>query len=298
MLDDLRQIAIFAKTVDHGSFRAAAQALRLSPSVVSHHVGQLEERLGTALLYRSTRKLALTPDGERLLVAAQAMLEAAERGLQDISNHNSRPSGVLRITVPAMLAHSVLMDQLAKFSIEYPQVELSLDFSDSRRDLIADGFDMAIRAGQMKDSSLKAQLLFTFDRRLVASPAYLESRKAPKTPADLHTWDWLELAPVWHQKTEFRKGRRVKQVKRQTRLSANSAQALVQLVRAGAGVAVVPEYLAEPHIANGELVNVLADWTVDPINVFVVWPPNAPRDGLIKHLVNFLREGFATSTAQ
>ena len=86
MIDELRQIAIFAKTIEHGSFRATAQALRLSPSVVSHHVAQLEQRLGTALLYRTTRKLSLTPDGERLLHAAQAMIEAAEAGIQDITN--------------------------------------------------------------------------------------------------------------------------------------------------------------------------------------------------------------------
>ena len=132
----------------------------------------------------------------------------------------------------------------------------------------------------------------------MASPDYLQSRSVPKAPTDLDTWDWLELAPVWHRKTEFRKARRVQQVKKQSRVSANSAQALVQLARAGAGVAVVPEYLAEPHVASGALVTVLSDWKVDPINVFVVWPPNAPRDGLIKHLVSFLRNGFADNAAQ
>jgi len=161
MLDELRQIAIFAKTVDHGSFRAAAQALRLSPSVVSHHVGQLEKNLGTALLYRSTRKLSLTPDGERLLEAAHNMINAAETGLQLISQQSNEHSGVLRVTVPALFTQSFLTEQLAEFTLEYPKVHLTLDFSEFRRDLIADGFDLAIRAGDMKDSSLKSQLLFS-----------------------------------------------------------------------------------------------------------------------------------------
>lgn len=290
MIDELRQIAIFAKTVDHGSFRAAAQALRLSPSVVSHHVGLLEERLGTALLYRTTRKLSLTPDGERLLVSARAMIEAAEAGLQDISDQTRQHSGTLRVTIPAIFSKSSLMGEFARFAIEYPQVELSLDFSDARRDLIADGFDVAIRAGEMKDSSLKAQLLLEFRRLLVASPGYLKTRPVPKSPADLADWDWLELAPVWNKKLEFRNGRKRQAAENKTfRISANSAQALLELARAEAGLAVVPEFLVEPYIAAGDLEPVLGDWIIEPINVFAVWPSNAPKDGLIKHLINFLK---------
>ncbi len=205
MLDQLRQIAIFAKTVDHGSFRAAARTLRLSPSVVSHHVTQLEQQLGTALIYRTTRKLSLTPDGERLLVSARAMIDAAETGLQMISDQTREPSGVLRVTAPAVMAQSKLVDQLADFAIAFPKVELSLDFSDVRRELIGDGFDVAIRMGWLKDSSLMARKLFDVQRRLIASPAYLETRAAPERPQDLSDWDWLELAPVWLMKPEFRK---------------------------------------------------------------------------------------------
>lgn len=290
MLNDLRQIAIFAKTVEHGSFRAAAQALRLSPSVVSHHVRQLEERLGTALLYRSTRKLSMTPDGERLLVAARTIIDAAESGLQDISNQTNKPTGLLRITVPALLSHAGLMECFAEFALEYPLVQLSIDFSDSRRDLIADGFDVAIRAGEMKDSSLKAQVMFEFNRRLVASPTYLRARSTPDSPSDLNDWDWLELSPVWNKQLEFRKLRKRQSVaKNKFRISANNAQALVQFARAGAGLVVIPEYLAEPHVVSGDLEYVLPEWTVDPINVYVVWPSNAPKGGLIKHLVTFLK---------
>jgi DNA-binding transcriptional LysR family regulator len=290
MLDELRQIAIFAKTVDHGSFRGAAAALRLSPSVVSHHVRQLEERLGVALLYRSTRKLSLTADGERLLVAARAMTEAVEAGLQDISNETNLPTGILRVTVPALLSHAGLIDQFAQFALDYPQVQLSIDFSDARRDLIADGYDVAIRAGEMKDSALKAQILFQFERRLVASPRYLKSRPTPKSPSELSDWDWLELAPVWNQKLVFRKSRKRQSVtKNNFRISANNAQALSQLARAGAGLAVVPEYLADPLIRTGELKTVLSGWAVEPIKVFSVWPSNAPKDGLIKHFTNFLK---------
>ena len=290
MLDELRQIAIFAKTVDHGSFRAAAKALQLSPSVVSHHVGQLEESLGTALLYRSTRKLSVTPDGERLLESAHEMIEAAEAGLQEINNQTKQHSGVLRITAPAFFTSSVLIDHIAEFAKEYPNIDLSLDFSEMRRDIIADGFDIAIRAGDMKDSSLKAQKLFEFDRRLVASSAYLKTQKTPKSPNELSDWDWVDLAPVRGKKIEFRKVRKRQTVqKRNSRLNANSADALAQLARTGVGLAVLPEFIAEPYFKAKVLESVLPDWTIDPISVFAVWPSNAPKDGLIKHLVQYLK---------
>lgn len=291
MLDQLRQIAIFAKTIDHGSFRAAARALHLSPSVVSHHVTQLEKRLGVALIYRSTRKLSLTPDGERLLAAARAMIDAAEGGLQAVSNQTHQPSGVLRVTAPAVLAQSKLVDQFATFAIAHRNVQLSLDFSDVRRELIGDGFDVAIRMGWLKDSSLMARKLFDVRRRLVAAQSYLVTRPDPVSPRDLSDWDWLELAPVWSKKPEFRKAaQRVVVARPAPRISVNDAHALYGLTRSGAGLAIIPEFLAEADVVAGNLQYVLPDWTVSPVGVFAIWPPNAPRDGLVKHFVEFLAD--------
>ena len=289
MIDELRQIYIFAKTVDHGSFRAAAQALRLSPSVVSHHVGQLEQRLGTALLYRSTRKLSLTSDGERLLAAAHTMIDAVEAGVQDIANKTQQVSGILRLTVPAVLGQSDLTDQFAKFALAHPQVQLVIDFSDARRDLIADGYDAAIRVGDMEDSSLKARKLFEIRRRLVAAPSYLKARPKPLSPKDLKDWDWLELGPVWKNKPVFRNAGKSNVLSKLIfRISVNNVYALSHLARAGAGLAIIPEFIAEPYVSAGDLKYVLRDWAVDPVQVFAVWPPNAPKGGLIKRFVEFL----------
>ena len=290
MLDELRQIAIFAKTVDHGSFRGAAQDLRLSPSVVSHHIGKLEERLGTALLYRSTRKLSLTPEGERLLVAARNMVDSAESGIQAVTKHTQQLSGTLRLTAPALLAQSNFTHRVAKFALKFPKVHVALDFSDGRRDIIADGYDAAIRVGQMKDSSLKAKKLLAIERRLVASPDFLVSLPEPNSPEELSEWDWLELAPVWHQKPEFVKaGKRLTITRKKPRISANNAHALCRLARAGAGLAIVPAFLTEDDIEAGKLVHVLKDWTLDSVEAFAVWPSNAPKDGLIKQFIDFLK---------
>lgn len=289
MLDQLRQIAIFAKTVDHGSFRAAARSLRLSPSVVSHHVTQLEQKLGTALIYRSTRKLSLTPDGERLLAAARTMMNAAEAGLQDVSNQPQQLSGMLRVTLPAVLAQSKLVDRISGFAVEFPNVRLSLDFSDVRRELIGDGFDVAIRMGWLEDSSLKARKLFDVERTLVAATRYVETRPKPASPADLEDWDWLELAPVWHKKPEFKNGaRRMVIMRPESRISVNDAQALHRLTSQGAGLAIIPDFLTGADVSSGALQVVLPEWTVPPVGVYAVWPSNAPKDGLVKQFVEHL----------
>ncbi len=289
MIDELRQIYIFAKTVDHGSFRSAAQALRLSPSVVSHHVGQLEERLGTALLYRSTRKLSLTSDGERLLEAAHTMIDAVEAGVQDIADQTQQVSGILRMTVPAVLGQSVLTDQLAQFALANPKVRLELNYSDTRQDLIANGLDLAIRIGRLEDSGLKASKMFDLRRRLVAAPSYMRTQTKPKTPKDLSDWDWLELGPVWKQKRVFKKAdKNITLSKLNCRISVNDVYAMTHLASSGAGLAVIPEFIAEKHVRDGDLTYVMPSWGVDPVPVFAVWPANAPKGGLIKLLVNFL----------
>lgn len=290
MLDHLRQLAIFAKTVDHGSFRAAAQALRLSPSVVSHHISQLEDQLGVALLYRSTRKLSLTRDGEQLIGAARAMIDAAETGLRQVSDRAAQPSGELHVTMPAALAQSDMTNRIAAFSTAYPGIRLTLDFSDLRREVIAEGIDVALRMGWLEDSSLKARKLFDVERQLVAAQPYCAERPEPATPNDLLEWDWLELSQV-KPATEFRKNRqRPITVKPLPRLSVNDAHALYHLARSGAGLAVVPEYLARADLSSGVMHHVLPDWHVPSIGVYAVWPPNAPKEGLTALFIRFLAQ--------
>ena len=289
MIEHYRQIAIFAKTADHGSFRTAARALGLSPSVVSHHIARLEQQLGTALMYRSTRKLSLTRDGERLLQAAHAMIEAAEAGLLAVSDQAGAPSGELRVTAPAVLAHSQLTDRIAGFSNAHPKVHLQIDFSDARQELIGGGYDVAIRMGWLSDSALIAKKLYDAPRCVVASNTYAEARGVPQAPEDLAAWDWISLKPVQAINPVFRKaGDRDVTFKPKTRISVNDAHALCRLARAGAGLAIVPEALAEPYIADGSMQVVLPDWSVEPVGVFALWPANVPKHGLTKLFVDSL----------
>ncbi len=288
MIDQLRQIAIFAKTVDYGSFRSAAEALQLSPSVVSHHVAQLEQQLGVALLYRSTRKLSLTSHGEQLLRSAREMIEAAENGLSAITNESRRLSGELRVTMPAVLAQSALVDRIATFARTNPNVRLTLDFSDLRREIINDGIDVAIRMGWLRDSALKVKKLYDVERKLVAARSYLQTLPAPDSPRDVADWDWVGLAQV-SMKPEFRKARQESvRIRPDFRVSVNDAHALYRLAHAGAGLAILPAFLADLGISTRVLQHVLPDWTVDSVGVFAVWPPNAPKEGLTAHFIESL----------
>jgi len=291
MLDQIRQVAIFAKTIDHGSFRGAARELKLSPSVVSHHISQLEEHLGVALLYRSTRKLALTREGEQLLASTHPMLAAVEDAFADILNTAGSPSGELRIATPAIFIQSHLTDLIASFSMKHPGIKIVLEFSDERQDLIAGGHDIAIRAGTQTESPAVTRQLFQMQRRLVASKNYLTGRSKVKTPEDLKDWDWIELTPIRHIKQNFHKpGSKKISINPNAHISVNDALALYRFARSGAGLAVVPEFLAEEGIRANVIKYVLPTWKLDPIKVFATWPSNAPKHGLIKLFVNYIGE--------
>ena len=287
MLDQLRQVAIFAKTIDHGSFRGAARELGLSPSVVSHHVSQLEEHLGVALIYRTTRKLALTKKGERLLASTRPMFEAVEGVLSELSDSASSPSGELRVATPSILIHSKLTDMLAAFSLTYPGIKLILDYSDERQDIITGGYDIAIRMGINRKKSSTTRALFQVQRRLVASGGYLENCPKVTNPQDVENWDWIELAPVSHIKPTFKKAKsKPIKIKPTAHITANDALAVYHLARAGAGLAVVPEFLAEEGVKSGVMQYVLPAWKLEPVEVYADWPSSAPKFGLINLLVD------------
>lgn len=275
-------MAIFAKTIDHGSFRGAAKELSLSPSVVSHHISQLEENLGVALLYRSTRKLTLTREGERLLSATRDMLAAVESEIADLSASASTPSGELRVTVPSVLSQSKFADRIAAFKHAYPRIQLLLDFSDTRHGLIESGFDFAIRMGRGAKTSATSRKLFAVKRRIIASKEYFDKHGTPENPEELLDHDWLALMPAQHTNFSLRHSSgEVASIKPVPGLLTNDAQALFSLARAGAGLAIVPDFLAEGHVSSGTMAYVLSEWELPSIDVFAEWPANAPKHGLI-----------------
>jgi DNA-binding transcriptional LysR family regulator len=288
MLDQLRAMAVFAKTVEAGSFRGAARAFGLSPSVVSHHVSQLEARLGVALLYRSTRRLTLTSDGDKLFTAARTMVAAAEDGLDLMASRSREPTGHLSVTAPAVLMSGPLVDDLAVFARHFPKVSLSINFSDTPLDLIREGIDVAIRMGFLKDSSLKSKKLLDVERKLVAAPAYVAANRMPLKPKDLLGWDWIRLKSRPPRASFISHAGRRQQIEFSPRIVVDSAQSLLQLARHGLGLVMVPTFVAEPDLRRGTMVEVLSSWRLDAPGVYAVWPHNAPRSGLTMRFVAFL----------
>lgn len=145
--------------------------------MVSHHVDQLEARLGVALLYRSMRQMSLTHEDEQLFMSAEAMLLAAEKGLNNVAYHASEPTGKLHLSLPAMLVRSALVADIAVFAKAFPKVMLSINFTDTQLDLIREGIDLAIRIVDLKDSTLKCKKLFTMTRKLVVAPALMTDKQ-------------------------------------------------------------------------------------------------------------------------
>ncbi len=290
MLEELRSITVFAKTAELGSFRAAAKALKLSPSVVSYHVSQLEARYDIALLYRSTRKLSLTEEGRKLFDHARVISEEAEFCLDILARDAISPAGTLKLSVPAVLTQSRLSQHIAEFCKRFPQVKLSISYTDARQDLISEGIDVAIRIGQMADSNLKAKGLGKLKRKLVCAADYYAAKPLPSHPHDLNSWSWIHLSMLPASRS-FRRGRgKAVKTDNEASIEVNSVEATCQLAVQGLGLASPPDFMVDPLITEGKLVHVLPDWQMEDIPVYAVWPENVKRTSLANLFVTHLSE--------
>ena len=287
MIDELRAMAIFAEVAEAGSFRTAACNLGLSPPVVSYHVSQLESRLGIALIYRSTRKLTLTHEGDVLLRHAMDMLDSANRGLSEVSMGSPVPSGKLTITLPFALTRSDLTRRIAEFCKEFNRIEVQIRYTDIRLDLVEHGIDLAVRAGDMDDSNLKGRKLGEIARKLVCTPDYQASHPVPQKPRDLESWNWIRLSMLPDER-RLRRQKRSQRVKFDAQVSVDNVEAMTQLCILGLGLATPPDYLVNDPLAKGKLVEVLPEWQVDPIPIHAVWHANVTQGSNVRRLLSYL----------
>jgi DNA-binding transcriptional LysR family regulator len=297
MLDELRLMAIFARTLELGSFRKAANELNLSPSVVSHHVAQLEKRLGVTLLYRSTRKLSATSEGKKLFGAAKMMIHVAVEGLESMTLYSSEPVGSLHLSVPSILARSFLVEDIAAFSKQFPKVKLMINFSDEKKDLIRDGFDLAVRIGDLDDSSMKSRKLFRIERKLIASAKIYEYRMPIKKPEDLQDQKWIGLRMLPNHRILIHRDGSKYKLEFNPSILVDSVDAACQLAKAGAGFATPPSFLIEQELQSNTLIEPLPNWSLQPLDTYILWHPNASETGLSVRFKNFLlgRQKLRTS---
>lgn len=298
MLDQLRPLAVFRAVAEAGSFSRAAKRLNLSPSVVSHHVTQLEAHLGFALLYRTTRKLSLTDAGRELLDAARDMSEAAERGMAAMRARADRPMGYLTVTLGTPMEREPWIGILTDFAKAHPLVNLRLDFSMATQALEGSEFDVALRAApyDLKDSSYKSRPLATSQLVLVAAPSYLASRLPIRTAEDIVALDHIVFPKVSDGQFRNMLGLGANAQVPDFRLETESPYAAIHMVLEGLGIGVFEEYMVRPDMAAGRLVKV-ADWLDLPaLTITALWSAQAGEDSVAYRFVSYVAERCARMT--
>lgn len=284
--DDL---AWFLRVAALGSFAAAAEGTAMTASGVSKAISRMEDRLGVTLLQRSTRRLAPTPEGEALVAEGRPVLDALERLEAQVTTARGRPRGPVRVSVGSALAQYRIIPGLAAFRTSHPEITVDLQVTDRRVDLVAERIDVAIRTGPLADSSLVARKLRSARRLVAASPAYLASRGAPATPADLARHDCLTLSG--HDglaRWPFLDGARVETVPVRGAMTADSAEALRAMAIAGLGLVRMADFLLADAVDDGRLVALLTDCHADePLPVAALTPPGRSRLPRVRAFLDF-----------
>lgn len=285
---DLNDVLAFTRVADSGSFTAAAVRLGWPKSSVSHRVARLERRLGARLLERSTRKLRLTDVGARYHEHARRVLEELEQASATVARFRTGPQGWLRISASVVLGQALLPPLVAEFATKYPEVQLFVDLTNRRVDLLEEGFDLAIRSGVLPDSSLVARTLGRASARLYAAPAYLRQHGKPQEPADLGTHvliDNAPSAPTDHWTLTHDDGREAS-VPARFRLVGNDPALLREVAARGEGIVSLPDFVAAPALAERRLVPVLAAWATRRVEVHAVFPSHKSLSPALRAFVD------------
>lgn len=268
---DLNEIAIFIKVVQTGSFSAAAKELGLPNSTVSHKISMLEKRLGTTLIQRTTRKLNITPAGEAYYQRCMVGLEEIKAAEQELATTQAEPQGLLRITAPLDLGSSILPSVISKYIKKFPKVKVEMILSDSRVDLLSENVDVAIRAGELKDSSLIAKRVGSTYFVLVATQKYLKEQGTPHHPKDLTQHQCLLFTSVGETwKLAGPKG--TVNVTVPGKIIINHLEMIRAMVLQDDGIAYLPMSFIYPDIKTGKLTRLLPDWRSPLTPVHFVYP--------------------------
>ena len=287
-LPDLEAWAIFAAVVEQQSFSGAAEAIGLSKATVSKAITRLEEHIGQSLFNRTSRRLALTEAGRPLAEHAKRILAEAHAAEEAARDAATAPTGRVRLAAPMSFGISNVAPLLATFLAAHPGVEIDLHCSDARVDIVAGGFDVALRIGDLADSSLRARRLCNMAAHLVAAPAYLAAHGAPQHPSELARHRLLGYSNVpgpW--RFQHPDGSDVS-IKAQGPLTANSGEALLPALVAGLGIARLPGFIVGPHLASGAVVKILDAWAPSPVGLHILTPPSALRPARVEALIAFL----------
>ncbi len=282
---------MFAKVAEERSFAAAAGTMSVSVATVSRAVARLEERLGGRLFNRTSRRLALTDYGRSLAERASKILADAVEAEDIAREASSRPRGLVKLAAPLSFGARWVAPMLPRFFRRYPDIAVDLHLSDAHTDLIADGFDAALRIAVLEDSSLVARLIAPVRRFLVASPAYIARHGRPERPHDLIAHQCLSYAnrakrDIWRF-THWKTGEQCP-IAPTGPLRGTSAEALLPTVLEGLAITELPEFIATEYLGDGRLESVLTDWRLPEGGLYFVTPTARARPAKVSALADFV----------
>ncbi|MFK0089300.1 LysR family transcriptional regulator [Pseudomonas sp. NPDC090755] len=296
-MSDLDDLAAFAVLMDIGSFTLAAQQLGWSKGQLSKRISALESSHGVKLLHRTTRRLSLTAAGAMLLPQAQALVRQMEGARQTLAMLKDELAGPVRITVPVSLGETFFEGLLLEFAATYPQLQVELELNNGYRDLLGDGFDLAIRTEVRDDARLVARPLLAMQELTCASPAYLQQHDEPRTPAQLSGHrcllnshysgreEWL-----YHQQHELLR------VQVSGSFASNHYSLLKKAALLGAGIARLPSYMVHAELAEGRLQWLLRDYQTRSVPLFLVHPYQGGMPRRVQVLADYLMHWFKRSS--
>jgi DNA-binding transcriptional LysR family regulator len=289
---DLSSLATFLVIAEERSFTRAAKRQGVSPSAVSHAMRALEEEVGVRLLARTTRSVALTEAGERLRACLKPALTEVEETLDQISGQTHRAAGRVRLLLPRLAVSSVLAPKLGRLHKQYPEIVLDVTTDDSRRDIVADGFDAGIHFGEYIEKDMIAVRVSPDHRpAIVGSPNYFKSHPKPKEPRDLlqHSCMNFRHGSAGLYRWEFEKGKKTLSVAVNGPLIVDDLQLVIQGALEGLGLAFMAEHDVAPYLADGRLVRVLQDWCQPYPGFFIYYPSRRQQTAALTALVSVLR---------
>lgn len=292
--EDMR---LLVQVVESGSFTAAAEQLGLSKQYISRRLMQLEGRLGTRLLNRSTRRLDVTPLGQSYYESAVRLLGEVERVEQDICAQNPEPRGKIRISAPLSFARVHLGSILPQFLKRYPQVDVEVDLSDRSVDLLSEGYDVVLRIGVLEDSSLIARRIATIARVYCCSPGYLAEHGEPRTPDELAAHACLPYGHSRQVQWRFQHGGKPLSQAVTGRIRANNGELLKDAAIAGLGITYLPLFIVGDALADGRLVTVLDSYATEPLLLSAVYPQHRQGSRPVQVWIEFLRDCLAHDAA-
>ncbi len=296
MLNQFKQMAIFAKVVEKESFTAAADALGMTKSMISQHVSDLEKKLGVRLLNRTTRKLTLTEEGAIYFEGCSRMIQEAEIATNRMCHLQRKPSGLLRITAPHG-AVSTLVPLIADFMRLNPLVKIDLNLEEAQLDLVEHQIDVALRYGWPQDSSMLAVMLGRFRQIVCASPAYLEEHSAPQVPKDLVKHQWV----IYNQYqspcrwTFHHHSGQQETIHIQGAVTTNTSEGMKFFVLEGKGMGVLVDIDANQYLEEGRLIQVLPDYQLPEGAVYAMFPSNEQQPLKVRAFIDFLKKEWLAS---